>query len=299
MTQLTAGKIGNLAAEGIRDLLARSLGGEPVLRYTEEPGLDWATLREGGWDEIGVPEEVGGAGASLRDLTEIAITWGEFCVPLPLIVTLAAKRWSAIAREHTGPVTVAVAGGALVAPFGGEPDVRVLAGCGVEPDAFLSRTTGETDGFALTLRPVTADQATAFGAEAARELAVLWAAEGVGAAKRCLRDAVDYAKGRKQFGVPIGSFQAIKHRTAHMLELTERAETAVLWAAADGYCDGAESISTRRLVLHALATAREIVESAIQVHGGMGITWEMGVHVYLRHVVTLRELVQGLLHETN
>ncbi|PKW16531.1 acyl-CoA dehydrogenase family protein [Saccharopolyspora spinosa] len=295
MTQLIAGKIGNLAAEGIWDLLARSLGGEPIARYTEEGLLHWETLRDGGWDEIGVPEEAGGAGASLRDLVEVAMTWGEFCVPLPLVVTLAAKRWSAAAREHPGPVTVSVSSacaGPLV-PFGNEPGIRVLAG----PDGFLAVAGGATDEFSLTLRPMAADEATAFDAVAARELAVLWAAEGVGAAKRCLRDAVAYAKGRKQFGVPIGGFQAIKHRAAHMLELTERAETAVLWAAADDFREGAEPVSTRRLTLHALATAREVVESAIQVHGGMGFTWEMGVHVYLRHVIALRELVQGLLPE--
>ncbi|GAB3347642.1 acyl-CoA dehydrogenase family protein [Amycolatopsis echigonensis] len=294
MTQLIVGKIGALAAEGIRDLLTRSLGGEPIARYTEQRLLEWATLREGGWDEIGVPEEAGGAGATLRDLAEVSMTWGEFCVPLPLVVTLAAKRWSPVAREHPGPVTVSVlspVAGPLV-PYGNEPGIRVLAG----RNEFLeSSNDGVADPFSLTMQPVAVEGSTTFDPVAARELAVLWAAEAVGAAKRCLRDAVAYAKERKQFGVPIGSFQAIKHRAAHMLELTERAETAVLWAAADDFREGAESIGTRRLVLHALATSREVVESAIQVHGGMGFTWEMGLHVYLRHVVALRELVQGLL----
>lgn len=295
MTQLIVGKIGTLAAEGLRDLLARSLGGEPIARYTEERLVGWNTLRDGGWDEIGIPEAEGGPGASLRDLTEVAMTWGEFCVPLPFVVTLAAKRWSEEARLHEGAVTVAVTtpDGAVV-PFGGEPAIRVLAGCGSGPDGFLSGTAEITAPFALTMCPSAAEEATVFGPEAAREFAVLWTAEGVGAAKRCLREAVNYAKERKQFGAPIGSFQAIKHRAAHMLELAERAETAVLWASSDHFREGTESISTRRLTLHALATAREVIESAIQIHGGMGFTWEMGVHVYLRHVVALRELVAGL-----
>ncbi|MEV5302667.1 acyl-CoA dehydrogenase [Amycolatopsis methanolica] len=295
MTQLTTGKIGALAAEGIRDLLTRSLGGEPIARYTEERLLDWEALREGGWDEIGVPEEAGGAGATLRDLAEVAMTWGEFCVPLPLVVTLAAKRWSGPAREHPGPVTVSVPvpGAGPMVPYGNEAGIRVLSG----RDGFLDAARGAEDPFPLTLRPVALEVTTNFDSVAAREFAVLWAAEGVGAAKRCLRDAVEYAKERRQFGVPIGSFQAIKHRCAHMLELAERAETAVLWAASDDFREGAEPVSTRRLALHALATARAVAESAIQVHGGMGFTWEMGVHVYLRHVVALRELVQGLLPE--
>ena len=136
---------------------------------------------------------------------------------------------------------------------------------------------------------------TAFAPRRPRAIAVLWAAEGVGSARRCLADAVEYAKGRKQFGDPIGSFQAIKHRAAHTLELIERAETAVLWAARRRVHRGRESIDTRRLVLHALSTSQEVVESCIQIYGGMGFTWELGVHVYLRHVVTLREFVEGLL----
>ncbi|MEU7810887.1 acyl-CoA dehydrogenase family protein [Pseudonocardia sp. NPDC049154] len=293
-TQMRAGEIGALAAEGVRDLLGGVLGGTPIADYAEADPVGWSVLSEGGWDELGVPEEAGGAGATLRDLTEVAIAWGGFCAPAPLIETIVAKRWSAAARDQAGPVTVAVrtAAGA-VAPFGAS--CRVLSGLGAGPDGFLADAEGPTDPFALTLRPVTVGEATTFSAEAARELAVLWAAEGVGAARRCLADAVEYAKGRRQFGVPIGSFQAIKHRAAHTLELVERAETAVLWAAADGFAEGAESIDTRRLLLHSLATAQEIVESCIQIHGGMGFTWELGVHVYLRHVVTLRELVEGLL----
>lgn len=293
-TRMRAGEIGTLAAEGLRDLLDGTLAGTPIADYAQEDPLDWAVLRGGGWDELGVPEGAGGAGATLRDLTEVAIAWGGFCAPSPLIVSIAAKRWSAAAREQDGPVTVAVpAAGGAVAPFGAVG--RVLAGLGTGPEGFLDPPDEPADPFALTLRPVACPTPTAFGADAARELAVLWAAEGVGAARRCLADAVDYAKERKQFGVPIGSFQAIKHRAAHTLELTERAETAVLWAAADSYDEGAESIDTRRLLLHSLATAQEVVESCIQIHGGMGFTWELGVHVYLRHVVTLRELVEGLL----
>ena len=294
-TQLRAGEIGSLAARGVLDVLGGILGDTPITDYAEGEPLDWAVLRDGGWDELGVPEGAGGAGATLRDLTEVALGWGRYCAPSPLVETIAAKRWSAAARDQAGPVTVAVPapGGGAVAPFGST--ARVLSGLGASPDGFLDAPQGPADPFALTLRPVPCATPTAFADEAARELAVLWAAEGVGAARRCLADAVEYAKGRKQFGVPIGSFQAIKHRAAHTLELTERAETAVLWAAADSYTEGAESIDTRRLLLHALATAQEVVESCIQIHGGMGFTWEMGVHVYLRHVVTLRELVEALL----
>lgn len=293
-TRMRANEIGLLAAEGVRDVLTGTLGEMPVADYAESDPLDWAVLRDGGWDELGVPEDVGGAGATLRDLAEVAMVCGEFCVPSPLIVTIAAKRWSATARDQDTPVTVAIPTRAgIIAPFGSQ--ARPLSGLGDGPDGFLEPSAATADTFALTLRPVPVERATVFSAQAARELAVLWAAEGVGAARRCLADSVEYAAGRQQFGVPIGSFQAVKHRAAHTLELTERAETAVLWAAADSYREGVESVETRRLLLHSLATAQEVVESSIQIHGGMGFTWEMGLHVFLRHVVTLRELVEGLL----
>jgi alkylation response protein AidB-like acyl-CoA dehydrogenase len=293
---MRVGELGALAADGVGDLLERSLGGTPLASYAEERPLRWATLREGGWDELGVPEEAGGAGATLRDLTEVALVWGARCVPSPLIGTILGKRWSAAAREQDGPLTVAVrTSSGVVAPFGAEPGIRVLSGLGAGCDGFLDAQAGPVDPFALTLRTVAAgDEPTAFAPAAARELGVLWAAEGVGAARSRLADAVEYAKERKQFGKPIGSFQAIKHRAAHALELVERAETAALWAASDGFVEGEESISTRRLVLHALATAQEVVESCLQIYGGMGFTWEMGVHVSLRHVIGLRELAEGL-----
>lgn len=295
-TQLRAGELGTLASEGVRDLLIGTLGGMPIADYAEERPLSWATLRQGGWDELGIPEEAGGAGATLRDLVEVVAQWGRFLAPSPLVATIVAKRWSSVARDQEGPLTVAVpvAGGA-VAPFGAEPGVRILSRLGVGADGFLDSPAGPPDPFALTLRTTPTAGPTEFDAGAARELAVLWAAEGVGAARQSLLDAVEYAKERTQFGRPIGSFQAIKHRAAHALELVERAETAVLWAAADSYVEGSESVDTRRLVLHALSSAQEVVESSVQIHGGMGFTWEMGVHVYLRHIVTLRELVDGLL----
>lgn len=298
-TRLLAEELGTLAAEGVRDLLVGTVGGTPVADYAQERPLAWSVLREGGWDELGVPEEAGGAGATLRDLVEVALAWGRHAVPAPLITTIVAKRWSPAARDQEGPLTVAVPGaGGPVAPFGAEPDVRILSGLGAGADGFLPAPIGPPDAFALTLRPTPTEGPTEFGAAAARELGVLWAAEGVGAARRCLADTMEYAKGRKQFGKPIGGFQAIKHRAAHALELVERAETAVLWAAADSYVEGADSVGTRRLVLHALRTAQEVVESCVQIHGGMGFTWEMGVHVYLRHVITLQELAAGVLPES-
>jgi acyl-CoA dehydrogenase len=113
--------------------------------------------------------------------------------------------------------------------------------------------------------------------------AVLLAAEQVGGAQRCLEVAVAYAKVREQFGVPIGSFQAIKHKCADMLVLVEGAR-ALMEAAATALDSGA--IDADQLVSSAKAYCSEAYVAcageSIQIHGGIGFTWEHAAHLYLR-----------------
>jgi alkylation response protein AidB-like acyl-CoA dehydrogenase len=113
--------------------------------------------------------------------------------------------------------------------------------------------------------------------------AVLLAAEQVGGAQRCLEVAVAYAKVREQFGVPIGSFQAIKHKCADMLVLVEGAR-ALMEAAATALDSGATDAD--QLVSSAKAYCSEAYVAcageSIQIHGGIGFTWEHAAHLYLR-----------------
>ena len=126
------------------------------------------------------------------------------------------------------------------------------------------------------------------GGEAALEktlqlAAVALSAEQVGGAQRCLDAAVEYAKERVQFGRPIGSFQAIKHKCADMMVLVESARSASYYAG----CVAAED--TEELpVVASLAQAvcsdayfRCAAES-LQIHGGVGFTWEYDVHLYFK-----------------
>jgi len=247
-------------------------------------------VQQGGWDLIGAPETAGGADASLRDLVEVALVWGEFVVPLPLIPTIMARRWSAAARETEDPVTVSVTtratSGRGVAVFGGEDGATVLTAAGPE-GRLVPAADPVADPWAPSLRLVETATVTDWSVGPATELAVVWAAEAAGCAARTLRDAIAYAQERHQFGQPIGRFQAIKHRLADAHLLVEQAETAVVWASV-------EPASARRAVDVAFDASQRVVETAVQVHGGLGFTWEMGLHMYLRHVVSLRELAAGL-----
>jgi alkylation response protein AidB-like acyl-CoA dehydrogenase len=113
--------------------------------------------------------------------------------------------------------------------------------------------------------------------------AVALAAEQVGGAQRCLDLAVAYAKERVQFGRPIGSFQAIKHRLAERMVQIETARSAAWWAAGVAALGGAELPQVASL---AKARASEAFFSCaaecLQVHGGVGFTWEYDVHLYLK-----------------
>jgi len=117
--------------------------------------------------------------------------------------------------------------------------------------------------------------------------AALLAVEQVGAAQHLLDLSVDYAKSRLQFGRQIGSFQAIKHKLADMLVDLEHARSAAyhaVWALSDGSDDPALATS----IAQALSSAalQRIAADAIQVHGGIGFTWEHRAHLYFKRAAT-------------
>ncbi len=125
------------------------------------------------------------------------------------------------------------------------------------------------------------------GAEAVDALvdrgATFASAEMLGGAGRALEMAVDYAKDRVQFGRPIGSFQAVKHRCADMLVDVEGMRSATWWAA---WClaagDAESSVAASTAKAWCSEAADRVLGSTLQVHGGIGFTWECDVHLYLK-----------------
>ena len=115
---------------------------------------------------------------------------------------------------------------------------------------------------------------------------VVQAAENAGAARHCLEMTVAYAKQRVQFGRPIGSFQALKHRMADLYVAVEAAESAAL-AAADGAIAAATAAS---YCAEALAT---VTGETIQLHGGIAITWEHDAHRYFKRASAALQLLGG------
>jgi len=136
--------------------------------------------------------------------------------------------------------------------------------------------------------PFDATPATRLGGTAAVEAltnrgATYAAAEMLGGADRVLMMAVEYAKERVQFGRPIGSFQAVKHRCADMLVDVEGMRSSVYWAA---WCIGADhpdaSIAASTAKIWCSDASKRVMASALQVHGGIGFTWEHDLHLFMK-----------------
>jgi alkylation response protein AidB-like acyl-CoA dehydrogenase len=108
-------------------------------------------------------------------------------------------------------------------------------------------------------------------------------AEMLGGAGRALEMAVEYAKDRVQFGRPIGSFQAVKHRCADMLVDVEGMRSTTYWAAwCIGAADPDASVAASTAKIWCSDASKRVMASALQVHGGIGFTWEHDLHLFLK-----------------
>lgn len=283
-------ELGSEVAEFIRDTMRKATGGANVATYISgDPLVSWDALSDAGWDLVGVIDEEDPV--TLRDLVEIAFAWGDTLTQLPLIPTIIAKRHVPEALAHEGPVSFSIhtgtaANGHGYVPFGQRDDVLVLGS--FEGGAAVLDVSGAVpDHYAESLRSAIVPAVTKFTDDAAYELKTVWAAEVAGLAKRALADAVEFTKQREQFGKPIGSFQAVKHHLANAHIAAQIAETAAIWASL-------ERESADLAVRTSFDESLKSLHLSTQAYGGLGFTWEMGVHFALRHATMLRELAQAL-----
>jgi hypothetical protein len=178
---------------------------------------------------------------------------------------------------------VALAPGAELAGVIGDGWVAVVDVAGAEPVAGLEAGQG------LARVPVP-ESARRPGVVAHFELAVL--AELYGAAQHALAISVAYAAEREQFGRPIASFQAVSHLLARMAVDLESLDAGIGRLAARG-----EPRLATVMRFAGPAAARRVIEGAIQVHGGMGFTWELGLHLHYRRVLDLQAQLNGSAEE--
>ncbi|MDW5596808.1 acyl-CoA dehydrogenase family protein [Conexibacter stalactiti] len=296
-----------------RELLAARSSLERVRAIAEGDGAYDAALWEElvglGWTGIALPEEHGGVGLGVLELAIVLEELGYAATPsrflsnalaAQLIVGAGSDEQCArllhgiAAGAQTGTVAFARDGVAELVPDADSARWIVLVeGGGAGPAARLyDAATGELridpretiDPTRRYARVTVADAAAgeplegdvAGGLDRAE---VVLAAELTGLAQRALELTVAYVKERRQFGTPIGAFQAVSHRAAQMLLETEGARSAVWFAA---WAADAEPVSLSRAASIAKAAAadagRHVTAAAIQLHGGIGFTWEADVH---------------------
>jgi alkylation response protein AidB-like acyl-CoA dehydrogenase len=158
------------------------------------------------------------------------------------------------------------------------------AGVGIHPRSLLdrSRDVGDVVLDDVSVRALEIDAAAVIGKIATRA-AVLVAADALGAAERMLQLAVDYSKQRKQFGQPIGAFQAVKHAAAQMLVTVESAMSIVCYAAQSAE-EGLPERATHAAVAKAQVTrgSAELADSALTLHGAIGYTWEHDLQLFYK-----------------
>ena len=172
------------------------------------------------------------------------------------------------------------------------PGLSITPLTGMDPGTRLSQVT--LDGAAVAAEARLPAEALPFlllrGAVGA-------AAEMLGAARRCLDMAVEYAKVREQFGQPIGSFQAIRHKCAEMLLEVENSHAATYyaaWALDSGAEDAVLAASVAKSYVN--DASRKVCGDAIQVHGGIGFTWEYDLHLYFKRAKALEPLYGDAEH---
>ena len=265
---------------------------EAVRRAMEsERGYDealWKLLCEQvGAAALVVPEDLGGAGGELADAAVVLEELGKALVPTPLLGTTLAELALLSAEDHEpleGLAEGISIGTVVFDPeyvINGDIADVVIAADGANLTRWNACTAHAKSTMDLTRRlsAVSAGETTPLGSDPglADTAALLLAAEQIGAAARALDLTVAYTKDRVQFGRPIGSFQALKHRMADLYVAVQTARAVVYDAIAE---PSPASASLARVFASEALTA--VVGEAVQMHGGIAITWEHDIQLYFK-----------------
>ncbi len=290
----------------------------------------WAEMAGLGWLGLHVDERYGGSGFGLPELVVVIDELGRAVTPGPFVPTVVASAvLDAVGSDEQkarllpglidGSLTAAVgfdgdltvdggraSGDAGVVLGAASADLLLLAvgddvilvprdadGVGIEAPGSLDRTRRSAR---VRLDDVVLGDNLLAGARAAAlaRARTLFAAEAVGGASDCVDTAVQYATVREQFGRTIATFQAVKHHCANMLVAAESA-VACVWDAARAAGEDEQQFALIAAAAAALAFPAYLrnAELNIQVHGGIGFTWEHDAHLHLRRALTVNALLGG------
>jgi alkylation response protein AidB-like acyl-CoA dehydrogenase len=256
---------------------------------TGRSGL-WPRLGEMGVLGVLAPEAQGGFGGDLLDLVLLLEETGRAALPEPIVehaaIALPLLDDERITPAATGRLTVTVVPPSGLVPYGAGADLVLIDGEFLEPSSLSLQPRESVDGsrrlFATSTPPTSIDGA---GFDRA---ALGIAAQLIGVADRMLTMTVEYAKERHQFGVPIGSFQAVKHHLANVALALEFARPLVYraaWSISHG--DDDRSVHVAMAKARASEAALLAGRVALQVHGGIGYTTEYDLHLFMKRAWAL------------
>jgi alkylation response protein AidB-like acyl-CoA dehydrogenase len=308
-----------------RELLSDRARPERVREHAEAGRTDtelWRELCELGWPGIAVAEQLGGQGLGRIELSILCEELGRAVAPVPFLPSVLAatvieaagspeqgERWLpglasgeitgalGVARRGTAELVIGAVDAAVIVLVEDDRRARLIASSEARVDAVASidptrpaarvrvpEDTGETLGGDV---PAGVDRGL-----------VSVSSELVGVCDRALEMTIAYVKERRQFGVPVGSYQAVSHRCARMLLDTEKARSTAALAAWSAGSDPERLAEAAAMAKAAASDAgREVTASAIQAHGGIGFTWEADVHwLYKRAQVDTRLLGDAKHH---
>lgn len=303
--------------DAVRGTLADGWGMERLQAFADGAAdcdaTSWQALMALGLGGLALPETEGGAGLGLLEASVVSEVAGEAAAPGPLIGQIvAAIAVSASSEPGAKALLPDIASGAKVVALALDGD---LVACARGADLFLAGGEGGLRlveaGTGVTIEPLSATDRSRpvsrvhIGPEAVshplcnagdplvervRDAAlVLIAADALGGAQHCLDVSVDYAKTREQFGQPIGRFQALKHQLAEMALAVEPAR-ALVWYAAYAWDAGLDDAPRAAAMAkaHLCEVYTRVTRAAIAAHGGIGYTWEYGLHFWFRRAVADR-----------
>jgi alkylation response protein AidB-like acyl-CoA dehydrogenase len=300
-------------AATVRELLARSAPSEALRAAWDSddgrvPGL-WSSLAGLGALGLVVPEAYDGAGLDLTAAVPLLVEMGRACAPEPVLEAVVsgallaaaggpvAEEWLARVASGDAAAGLGIGPGGLVTAAGWADLLLLVADDGVHAVAAGSVALAAAESVDRGVRLASVESSGLGGgpvldAELAIDLAsVAAAAELVGLAEAMLDMAVAYAKTREQFGRVIGSFQAVKHQLADVYVATSFAVPVVAraaWSVAHGLPSRTRDASHAKLAASAAAAAAG--RTALQVHAGIGYTFEHDLHMWLKRTWSLRSL---------
>jgi len=300
-----------LLKQSARDFLARECKPERVRAIMATETADdralWSAIADQGWPGLIIPETYGGLGLGVVELAAVAEEMGRACMPGPLLSTIFAsavvmragteeqkRRWLEPIAAGEMRATVAL-GTEFVFDAEAADVILTVTANGVEaldksaltltrlPSMDETRKVYSLSGGERPDRLIHPDPALQGREDLTAVPTVALCAEMVGGMQWVLDTSVEYAKTRQQFGRAIGSFQAVQQLCADMLLLTESSRTATYYAAwALATDDPAAPLAVSMAKAYCSDASREVGNKGIQVHGGIGFTWEHDLQLYYK-----------------